>query len=459
LAQPEVLTKLHDRFANLGEPQQAGHYFEWQQELTFNLDAIAKAADVRAGVTEWLGEPHAAADLRLFDPSGHVISEVQTKVVTSTAQRLSPVDGLAAEKYDSMQLVVPSDHLAPAQALLDRRLDLPSGPLHEHYRDVQERLLDHTSYGDVSSEPITDEDLRRVVVHDPSAYVDGLAAHDHVMQLLHASGAGGLTAGVVTATATLAVSAVRSGSLNGLPWMEAGLHAARASARTVAVTIGGQSTSLAAQHTVAHGAASAAGHALAGGTLAFALARGSLDIAIAAHGFATGRLTAGQASEATARAITRGAAVWACAAVGQAIIPVPFVGALVGGVVGQVGAAMVVKGIQLAVMARDQKAEWDAAYQLLIQRTGEIQAAAKAEIDQLTQQQQSNDTAFANIIIPLLANIADTMGSGRPDQVLDALAQMTRHYAGTPLFASMTEFDAFMVDEHTALTLDLGSGL
>jgi hypothetical protein len=70
LGQQGTVHALQDRFANIGAEQRGGHVFEWEHEVTFNLDAIAKHEQVRARVTEWLGEPHAPADLRLYDASG-----------------------------------------------------------------------------------------------------------------------------------------------------------------------------------------------------------------------------------------------------------------------------------------------------------------------------------------------------------------------------------------------------
>lgn len=453
LAQPDTLSRIHERFANLGEPQQAGHMFEWQQELTFNLDAVAKHVEVRAEVTEWIGESHAPADLRLVDAHGHVLSEVQTKVVESTSQRLGSSDGLAADRYHDMQLVVPADHLVTADSLLDRRIAMPNGPWHDRYIDVRERLDDHIDYRGVSSEAVSRHDLV-TVTSDPDGYLDHLIDHNAFDQFLFA-GEAGLGAGLLRAAVTLAAAA-RDESSTALPWAQAGLLGARGTLRSAVVAAGGQAISFAAQHAVADGAGMVAG-GLAGGLLPYALARGVLDIGVAAHGFATGRISAGAAAEATAQAIVRNGAVWACATVGQVLIPVPIVGSVVGAVVGQLGTAMIVKGFQLAVLGRDRSAQWDAAYELLLAQTAQIQADAAVDLDRLRVVADLEATAFSVRVLPALSDLSAMVGHAQTDDVLDRLADLTRCYARAPLFTSTIEFDRFMTDPTTVFVLDLGA--
>ena len=457
LAQPDTLSRMHERFANLGEPQQAGHMFEWQQELTFNLDAVAKHVEVRAEVTEWIGQSHAPADLRLVDAHGHVLSEVQTKVVESTSHRLGSVDGLAADRYHDMQLVVPADHLATAESLLDRRLAMPSGLWHDRYIDVRGRLDDHIDYRGVSSEAVSRHELI-AVTQDPDGYLDRLIDHNVLDQFLLA-GEAGLSSGLLRAAVLLAAAAGGESS-TGLPWAQAGLAGARGALRSAVVTVEGQAISLAAQHAVADGAGAVAGAlagALAEGVLPFALARGVLDIGVAAHGFATGRLSAGAAAEATAQAVVRNGAVWACATVGQVVIPVPIVGSVVGAVVGQLGTAMIVKGVQLAVLGRDRSAQWDAAYELLLAQTAQIQAVAAVDLDRLRSTADLEATAFGVRVLPALSELSAIVGHGQSDDVLARLAHLTRCYARAPLFTSTMEFERFMTNPETMLVLDLGS--
>src|SRR4051812_25727086 len=70
LEQRDVALQIAERFGQLGEAQRQGHVFEWMHEISFNLKAIAENDEARLRVTTWLGEPHAAADLRVYGPEG-----------------------------------------------------------------------------------------------------------------------------------------------------------------------------------------------------------------------------------------------------------------------------------------------------------------------------------------------------------------------------------------------------
>jgi hypothetical protein len=266
-----------------------------------------------------------------------------------------------------------------------------------------------------------------------------------------ASAAG--TAALAQGLSTIALARLSTGTFDDLPWTEAARQAATAATRSGVIALTAQGISLTAQDALAHGATTAATHALAESTLPFALARGTWDLAVIAHGAATGRLAPVDAGIAAAQSITRSAAVWACAAVGQTVIPIPVVGAMVGGLVGQYGAAMMIQGIRLAVVARDLSAQWDAEYEELLHHTAELERASRDEIALVAQAARQYDAAFANQVVPALDDLSRSMGNGTPDQVLGALADLGAMYNGTPQFSTMEEFNRLMRDQ--AFTLDL----
>ncbi len=268
----------------------------------------------------------------------------------------------------------------------------------------------------------------------------------------------GVTAGVIGAVvggaSNIAVALVESGSFTGVNWSQAGLDAARAGARAAAIASAGQTISVAAQNAVASGGAVT--EALAGGSLPFALAQGAFDLAAIGHGLATHRLTGQEAAIASAESVTRTSAIWACAAIGQTVMPIPVVGAVVGGMVGQYGSAMLIQGLKLAVAARDLSAQWDAEYAQLLREADAVRQRAETELSRLHEVAENYDTAFTGLVLPRLDSIAKSVGSGRPDEVLTDLADHTLLYGGKPLFTSMEEFETFMADDESPLTLDLG---
>lgn len=449
LQQEDVAAAFARRFANVHPATRDGHALEWAHELSFNLDAVAKNTDLRAQVLTWLGQPHTPEDLRIHDGSGNLIAEVQAKAVASASQRLHD---LADHKYDGMQLLVPANQLDSTTSLIDRRLSMPEGPFHEQYRSVEDRVSDHITAGGVASQPITTDELR-AVSDDPTGYLRHLMERNQLSQLGTAAASAAGTAALAQGLRTIALARLRTGTFDDLPWTEAARQAATAATRSGVIALAAQGISLTAQDALAHGATTAATHALADSTLPFALARGTWDLAVIAHGTATGRLAPADAGIAAAQSITRSTAVWACAAVGQTVIPIPVVGAMVGGLVGQYGAAMMIQGIRLAVIARDLSAQWDSEYEDLLHHTAELERASRDEIAVVAQEARQYDAAFADQVLPALEDLSRFMGKGTPDQVLGTLADLSAIYNGTPQFSTMEEFNNLMSDQ--AFTLDL----
>ncbi|SMO89221.1 hypothetical protein SAMN06273567_106162 [Geodermatophilus aquaeductus] len=443
-----------ERFGKLGQEQRQGHVFEWMHELSYNLKAVAQDEEARLRVTTWLGEPHAAADLRVYGASGDVLSEVQAKVVSGAARRLAPTDGLSAHKYEGMQLLVPSDHLTGTQELIDQRLGMPEGPFHARYADVRERLTDRIVSGEVSSTPVSTSDVAGAAC-DPQAYLQSLIRSQQLRDIARAGGAAALTAGLTTGLVEVATSYVQAGTREGIPWPEVARRAAQSALKAGTIACLSEGIAGAAQHAAEAGAGSWVGAVVEGG-FDHVLGRAVFGLAGIAHGVATGRLTADAAAWAAAETLTKGVAGWACAAVGQAVIPVPIVGAVIGQVVGQYGAVMLVQGLRMAVTARDRSAAWDAEYEALLRHTAEVQAAAAEELREVEAALAAYDVGFRRLVLPRLDAIQAALGTGRPDDVLADLADLTHTYLGTPVFASIAEFDALMQDRDFTLVLDLG---
>ncbi|MFI0433199.1 MAG: hypothetical protein ACH36H_08660 [Candidatus Nanopelagicales bacterium] len=345
----------------------AGRLLEWQQETTFNISAAGLGSDIRARLTELANEhtaasPHNPADLRIFAPDGSVLSEAQAKAVASTAQRIM---GLSVDKYAGMQLIVPSDHLAPSQALLDARLDAanPGFLKHDQYVDVSHRLSDRIQYGDVSSTPIDSAHLR-AAAEDPQfgqllhgtenqreALRDARLAEESAQQreaitaqiggVVGAAVAGGaVAAGIAATVATMrSIAAIRSGAMTPTAAaVSVAADAGRAFCQTALVTGSGQALRALARSGIGP-------DAFATGTLPFALARASLSLGQISWGCANGSVSGQDAAAQSAESLARVSFAWAGALIGQVAIPVPVVGAMVGGVVGSLAATLAVQGI------------------------------------------------------------------------------------------------------------------
>ena len=156
----------------------------------------------------------------------------------------------------------------------------------------------------------------------------------------------------------------------------------------------------------------------------------------------------------------RSAITWVCTAVVRNTILDPDVAALVGGLVGQYGSKLIVYGIRVAVIGRDPDPRWDDAYDALLADTVSLERACVAEREELTALGQQHRIAFTEHVLPALEVLATASGQGDgagrdddPDAQLVALAAIADQYAGTPLFARLEAFDAFMADPDSALAL------
>ena len=458
------LDEIVQRWSNTGNGPFAGRFFEWQQQTTFNMEAAGTGSPLRAYLTEhgtpWSApNPHAPGDLQIGDPGGDLLREAQLKAVASTSQR---VQDLAQDKYDGMDLLTPSDHTASAQELLERRIEQanPDFLKHDQYTSTQERLTDRIDVAGVQSRPIDSEELRNAA-EDPDRYHDAMASREQagiaqsetardelhraaLMADLQGIGAAAAIGGVTAAGITAIISAVRTGAA-----VRAGTMTPSAAATTIMADSGkalaagafvagtGQAIRVLGQH-------GAIPEALGGGTLPFAIARASLALGSSGVRYARGELTGPQAAADSAEAMARVSVIWAFSLIGQTAIPIPVVGAAIGGTVGTLCASTAAQGLTvMTAMAKDARAEEE----LLAALEVEIAAAVlvlQEEQRVLREISKEFDIAFTQRIIPALDQLEASLDSGHVQQTIEHTSTIITAFGGTPLFTSMAEFDAFM---------------
>ncbi|MCZ0980098.1 hypothetical protein O1L60_17035 [Streptomyces diastatochromogenes] len=325
----ETVERLARRYADIGNAQRAGHLFEVRHALSFNQNAIRAGASVRAVVTEWAqgGSQTAAADLHLVDRD-RLVGLAQAKLmdrVPATAHQMARPD------YAGMTRLVAGDRVAAVDSLLERRLTMtPEGVRFADYADAHARLTDRLTHGGVSSDPIDLADAHRSA-RDPMRWARGEAVRTAGREAAAAAGTaaavGGLVTGALSAAGQLA--RVRAGETSAAAAaLTAASSAARAAARSGAVSGLGSVIRTASR-------AGRLPSVLGGGDLAFATAGAAYAVAEAGVALARGQIDPGEFAARSAEATLRTGLGWACGAVAQTVIPVPVVGALVGGLVGQ----------------------------------------------------------------------------------------------------------------------------
>jgi hypothetical protein len=144
--------------------------------------------------------------------------------------------------------------------------------------------------------------------------------------------------------------------------------------------------------------------------------------------------------------------VWAFGAVGQTVLPVPVVGALVGGLVGQIAATAIAQGLQIAIAAaREAGVEEERIAALEAEACAAVTAAVVlGEAERaLGEQRKAYVTATVG---PLLEDALHAVALGSDDAV-KRLTELTTSFAGKPLFCTVEEFNRWMA-EPGALVLD-----
>ena len=467
------LMALMDRWGNTAPGQFSGRLFEWYLEATANMNAAEAGSSTRTWMTELGGpgvpaDPASAADLTSVAGDGAVLAQAQAKVISQTSQR---VHQLAQDKYHGMQLLIPSDHATSTSDLLKRRLAQadPDFLKRADYEDVQERLTDRVRAGAVQSDPI-DSDSLRAGASDPHHMLDGMREqengrydqfdsarvheqHQAVMAELEGIGAAALTAGAVGATVSGLISAartaaaVRAGSMApAAAAATAASDAAAAFARSAYVGGAGQTLTLAAQHGLVPAG-------LGSGTLPFAIAKASVGVGRASLRFARGEISAQQCAQESVTSVTGVSLVWAASVVGQAVIPVPVVGAMVGGMVGSLCTTIAAQGISGVVAMRSQAAlEWQVLAELEVELAATLIVHAE-ERRLVTELARAHELHFAEVILPALNGLDSALATGDMQQALERASAIIMAHGHEPLFLTEAEFEQWMTDPLTALVL------
>ncbi|OLL76881.1 hypothetical protein Ae168Ps1_5301c [Pseudonocardia sp. Ae168_Ps1] len=432
-------------YERLGQEQRAGHLFELWHGHTFNVDAIRQGASVRATVTAACGEPTAPADLRIVD-QGRVLDEVQAKLYGRAA---AATRALAQSRYRGMQRLVAGDKREHVERLLDKALLRDSDGLYQDdYADTRAHLTDTVRHGDVSSTPLDTDDVHRAA-GNVGRWGNHLAARAAGREVVGAAASGAVIGGGFAGLAAAAreTARVRAGETTAAAAAcTAAGAAARSAARSGALAGLGAGARIALTH--AKVPASVTGSGLPG-----AVASAAFGVADAAISLARGDVSREEFAEISCDVTFQAGMAWAGGAVGQTVLPVPVVGALVGGFVGQVSATLIVQGIQLAIAAVHSGDPGDDGLALLETEAGAA-AEAAALLGAAGAALGAESGAYAETtVVPEVDHALWSSVDADPESGLTELVELAEGSDGTPLFVSLDEFDAWMSDPLTTLSL------
>lgn len=431
------------------EGSRAGFMFEAAHTHSYNINAIDAGSEFRAVMSSMVGQPHAEADVFIRSASGVTRDSIQAKLY---ADPLGAADALADDKYLGMQRLVQSDKLDAIDDMLGKRVVKHEGTArYEAYEDTRANLTDRIRFGGVESDPLGRDEIV-AVGNAPGTWADARLRAEEWRELRGDAATGaaygaafGAAAGVIVEGVKQA-AAVRSGEVS----------AARAVITSVGSgvksgvrggLVGGLGAGL--QSAARLGAGESVAFAavpdwLGSGAAPYAVAKSIVDVAEAAFDLACGTIDKSTFAARGAESLTTNAIVYAFSAAGQAVIPVPMLGAVAGGLAGQLVATLLIKGLRMGIAALREAGEAEARVATL-----EAEVLVALEVESALQKALRDladefGVAMRTFVLPLLAAVEASLLEEDACVAVTRLAELTVAFGGKPAFDSIEQFDALM---------------
>ncbi|MCI4411925.1 MAG: hypothetical protein JHC38_09680 [Thiotrichales bacterium] len=423
-----------------------GWMFEQLEVIKFNLDAVRKGSRLYAATTDSLGQTnHQTTDVLISNGKAFQFKS-GNKASTSAFM-------LADKKYADVNLVAPSDQTEKVQELYAKRIE--SGALKStDYQNASEKLHKGVEADGISSGGTTyDEALKATDIEQANR----IASSFEVKAALSDMHQSGMNAGKIGA----AIGAATSGVVGIYQLSQGKTTYEVVAAQVIIDTSKSFATSYlttACSKGVIHGLTGAG----VSQTTIGALTKSNAHVAIAAGIVKTGqsvvRYLQGEidgdqlAGEISETAITSVSAFY-YGAFGQAIIPIPILGAMIGSTVGYfIGSMLHQSGLiglgEVAVVkvARERRERIEAmcleSIPLLRQHRLELELLLKTHFSERS-----------NLLTQAFDGMEKSLVSWDADGFTQHLESVNQAFGKSLPFKSFDEFDAFMKKEDTVFVL------
>ncbi len=423
-----------------------GWMFEQLEVTKFNLDAVRKGSRLYAATTDSLGQiNHQTTDV--------LISNGKAFQLKSGNKASASAFMLADKKYADVNLVAPSDQTDKVQELYAKRVE--SGTLKAaDYKNASEKLHKGVEADNISSGGTTYDEALKATDAKHAHRAANTFETKAALSDMHQSG---MEAGKMGA----AFSSISSG-VSGLYQLSQGkTTTGKVAAQIIVDTSKGFATSYlttAGSKGIVHGLAKAGVSQTTVGALTKSNAHVALAAGVVKSGQSVVRYLRGEIDsdqlmgEISETAIT-GASAFYYGALGQAIIPIPIVGAMIGSTVGYfVGSMLHQSGLiglgEVAVVkvARERRERIEAmcleSIPLMRQHRLELEALLKTHFAERRQ-----------LLTQAFDGMEKSLVSWDADDFTQHLESVNQAFGKSLPFKSFNEFDAFMKDKDSVFVL------
>ena len=433
------LSHLAEKWKNVAADKAQGHIFEQLETIKFNFDALKKDSNLFAKTTASMGLSTDPVDI-IISNGKKTIREVQAKSCNNAARSTF---ALSDAKYKEMLRLAPSDQHAKIEELLRKRIE--AGTLKaEDYAQTLRNLKKRLEHDGVSSGGTTHQEAVDATNKEVSKKIATEFKLKSALTDMHESGkqAGNLGAGISGGIASISETfAIFQGERE---LGEATVNIAIASAKGYATGYTVTALSKGITHTTSHFLGESLAKTIAKSGAPTAIAAGIINASKSMISFLKGDMDSEQLVDEISHTAITSTSSFYYGALGQAVIPIPVVGALVGAGVGYFVGNMI---HQSGLVALGDSAVVKAAKERRRQ-IEEICLAAIPEIQKnRAELEEKLDAYFSDrkaVFIAAFSSMDKALWEWNPDKFAENLNVINKKFGTTLPFTSFKEFDLVM---------------
>lgn len=423
-----------------------GWQFENLEVIKFNKDALHQEKySIFATTTDSIGQPHAAADILIKDQQGQILMEAQLKSCNTAARSAF---ALSDDKYQGMQRVAPSEQHEKIQELYKNRID--HGTLKaQDYHDAQTHLSKSVSYDGISSSGTTHQEAIDATDIQHAGEIAKKLKQDTVLTEMHRTGhQAGLMSATISGGFSILQEIVMVQQNEKLDFGHSLLRITTATTQSYMTSYVTAAVGRGIVHIAEQSLTQASAQAIIKSNGHIALATSLVKASQSLYRYMTDENMSKEEllSDINHIALT-GAGAFYYGAVGQVLVPIPVVGALVGSTVGyfignmihQSGLVSLGESTNVKVARERREFVEQLCLDAIPQMRTERQIMEKIIVDHQLLRKEKLDGMFDSIEKSLL--------SADADQYLKTLTDLTRVFDGSLEILSQQDFDAAMDDD------------